>query len=95
MAIFGGGAVLAGLVLGAIAVFVIDREFTRAIAYSLVAAGLAFVGLINAAQIIVRSDRERFATERVSLGYLFMAVVFWSSRRGTPASSTPRTSGGR
>ena len=30
MAMLGGGAVLAGLVLGAIAVFVIDRQYVRA-----------------------------------------------------------------
>ena len=34
MELLGGGAVLAGLMLGAIAVFIIDREFTKAAAYS-------------------------------------------------------------
>ena len=44
MAILGAGAVLAGLMLGAIAVFVIDKQYSRAIVYSLIAAVLAFVG---------------------------------------------------
>ena len=34
MAILGSGAVLAGLMLGAIAVFVIDKQYSRAIVYS-------------------------------------------------------------
>ena len=35
MAILGSGAVLAGLLLGAIAVFVIDKQYSRAIVFSL------------------------------------------------------------
>ena len=35
MELLGGGAVLAGLMLGAIAAFIIDREFMKAAAYSL------------------------------------------------------------
>ena len=47
MAILGAGAVLAGLLLGAIAVFVIDKQYSRAIIFSLIAAVLAGVGLIH------------------------------------------------
>ncbi len=71
MAIFGGGAVLAGLMLGAIAVFVIDQQFTRAIAASLIAAGLSFVGLINGPDQVGLN-----VSPAVTVGYLFMAVVF-------------------
>jgi AGZA family xanthine/uracil permease-like MFS transporter len=71
MSLFAGGAVLAGLVLGAIAVFVIDRQFTRAIAASLIAAGLSFIGLING------SDQVGInASPTVTVGYLFMTGVF-------------------
>ena len=47
MSILGSGAVLEGLMLGAIAVFVIDKHYSRAIVYSVIASALAFVGLIN------------------------------------------------
>jgi len=45
--ILGGGATLAGMVLGAIAVFVIERDFIKAAAFSFVGAGLTFFGLIH------------------------------------------------
>ena len=80
MALFGGGAVLAGMILGAIAVFVIDREFNRAVVASLVGAICAYFGLVNAA-----GDVGFNVTPQVELGYVFMAVVFLivSWRNGT------------
>lgn len=80
MAIFGGGAVVAGLVLGAIAVFIIDREYSRAIVYSIVGAILAATGFIHAAQLIVSVDNGALVfgmPNPVFLGYLFAALVFW------------------
>ena len=80
MVIFGGGAVVAGLVLGAIAVFVIDREYTRAIVYTIISAVLAFLGFIHAAQLIVTVVDGQVVfgqPNAVFLGYVFAAVVFW------------------
>ena len=80
MAIFGGGAVVAGLILGAIAVFIIDREYSRAIVYSVVGAILALTGFIHATQIIVSVVDGAIVfgqPNAVFLGYLFSAVVFW------------------
>ena len=80
MVLFGGGAVVAGLILGAIAVFVIDREYTRAIVYTVIGAVLAALGFIHAAQIIISVDNGAIVFAQpnpVFLGYLFAAVVFW------------------
>ncbi len=80
MALFGGGAVVAGLVLGAIAVFIIDREYSRAIVYTIVGAILAVTGFIHAPQLIlsVVDGAIVFGTPNaVFLGYLFAALVFW------------------
>src|SRR5260221_229296 len=44
MDLLGGGAVLAGLVLGAIAAFIIDRDFWPATIYAAPARGLSFFG---------------------------------------------------
>lgn len=80
MAIFGGGAVVAGLVLGAIAVFIIDREYSRAIVYSIVGAMLALTGFIHASQLIVSVVDGAIVfgqPNAVFLGYLFAAIVFW------------------
>jgi AGZA family xanthine/uracil permease-like MFS transporter len=80
MVLFGGGAVVAGLVLGAIAVFVIDREYTRAIVYTVIGAILAVTGFIHATQLIVTVENGSLVfgqPNAVFLGYLFAAVVFW------------------
>src|SRR5215472_5056348 len=45
--VMGGGSILGGLILGAIAVFVIDRKFARAATFSLVGAVLTFFGFMH------------------------------------------------
>ena len=80
MVLFGGGAVVAGLVLGAIAVFIIDREYSRAIVYSIVGAILAVTGFIHASQLIVTVVDGGVVfgqPNAIFLGYVFAAVVFW------------------
>ncbi len=79
MVIFGAGAVVVGLVLGAIAVFAIDREYSRAIVYSIVGAVLAITGFIHAPQLIVSVVDGAIVfgqPNAVFLGYMFAAVVF-------------------
>lgn len=66
----GHGAVLAGMVLGAIAAFVIDRKFLWAASYAAFGAVLASVGLIHGAKV------ELFADLKIALGYLLFAGVF-------------------
>ena len=67
--LLGDGAVLAGLILGAIVVFLIDREFQKAAIYCAAGAVLSFVGLIHGAKVGWNVDGQ------VALGYLFAAVV--------------------
>lgn len=45
--IMGGGATLTGIVLGAVTVFIIEREFVKASAFALAGAGLTFFGLMH------------------------------------------------
>src|SRR5215212_5458960 len=82
MEVLGSGAVLAGLMLGAIAVFVIDRHYSRAIVYSVIASGLALVGLIhNPAGLILQSNGSGWtlvAPNEVWIGYLLGAAVIWA-----------------
>jgi adenine/guanine/hypoxanthine permease len=47
MATLGGGAILAGLVLGAIAVCVIDRRYLKAAVFALAGAALTFCGFMH------------------------------------------------
>jgi AGZA family xanthine/uracil permease-like MFS transporter len=67
--ILGQGAILAGLILGAIVAFIIDKRFLQAGIFALVGSALAFIGLIH-------GDKVQWnANWQVSLGYLFIALI--------------------
>jgi AGZA family xanthine/uracil permease-like MFS transporter len=73
MELLAGGAVLAGLVLGAMAAFIIDRNFKAAAAYSFAGALLSFFGFIHGAQL------GWAVSPLVALGYaLFALVCLWA-----------------
>jgi adenine/guanine/hypoxanthine permease len=69
--ILGGGATLAGIVLGAITVFIIDRALEKAAAFALAGAVFTFFGFIHGEAIGV--DR----TPTVAFAYLVVAVVLF------------------
>jgi AGZA family xanthine/uracil permease-like MFS transporter len=69
MELVAGGAVLAGLMLGAIAAFIIDRKFEWAAGYAAAAAVLAFFGFIHADVLMVA------AQPTIALGYLLIGGV--------------------
>ncbi|RZT38708.1 hypothetical protein [Cupriavidus agavae] len=79
MELTGGGAVLAGLMLGAIAVFVIDRRFNWAAVYAGAATLLSFFGFIHGSHLAVN------ASPGVSFGYGMATLIFvwlaWQQRR--------------
>jgi AGZA family xanthine/uracil permease-like MFS transporter len=79
MELLGGGAILAGMILGAIAAFIIDRDFTRAAIYSLAGGVLSFFGFIHGAKLGLGESSE------VALGYLLLAVICWGLARREPA----------
>ncbi|MBU2669455.1 regulator [Actinoplanes bogorensis] len=65
----GEGAILAGLVLGAIVAFIIDKRFWHAAVFAGSGAVLSFIGLIHAEKVQWNADGQ------VTLGYLFLTVV--------------------
>jgi adenine/guanine/hypoxanthine permease len=65
----GNGATLAGMVLGGIAVFLIDRRFYNAAAFCGFGALLSIVGLIHGNAVHVFTDGK------IALGYVFAGVV--------------------
>jgi AGZA family xanthine/uracil permease-like MFS transporter len=65
----GQGAILAGMVLGAIGALIIDRRFEMAAGYSFFGAGLAFVGLIHGPKV------GWAISPKVALGYAMAGVV--------------------
>jgi AGZA family xanthine/uracil permease-like MFS transporter len=67
--ILGGGSILGGLILGAIAVFIIDRKFSKASGFALAGALLTFFGLMH-------GEKIGFAqTLPVAGGYLAVSVI--------------------
>jgi len=67
--VLGGGAILAGLILGAIGVFVIERQFLKAAAFSVAGALLTFFGFIHGEKI------GWGQTPVVAVSYLAVAAV--------------------
>ena len=68
--ILGGGSILGGLILGAIAVCIIDRNFMKAAGFALAGAILTFFGFMHGHQIGIAHDPT------VALSYLVVAVIF-------------------
>lgn len=75
LAILGGGAVLSGMVLAAITVFIIDREFVKASAFAVAGSVLTFFGLMH-------GESVGFAqTPAVAASYLILAVFLYGIAR--------------
>jgi AGZA family xanthine/uracil permease-like MFS transporter len=68
----GGGATLAGIILGAITVFIIDREFEKAAAFALAGTIFTFFGFIHGEAIGVGSSPA------VAVSYLGVAAILFA-----------------
>jgi AGZA family xanthine/uracil permease-like MFS transporter len=69
--VMGGGSILVGLVLGAIAVFVIDRKFINASAFALAGAVLTYFGFMHGEAVGIGGGFG--VTPSVTLAYLIVA----------------------
>jgi AGZA family xanthine/uracil permease-like MFS transporter len=78
----GGGSVLAGMVLGAMAVFVIENKLRTAAIWAFVGAALSYIGLIHGAQL------GWAVSPMVSLGYAMFGVICFALARGEAQTST-------
>ncbi len=74
----GGGSVLAGMVLGAMAVYIIDNQMRRASIWAFAGALLAYVGLIHGAQL------GWAVSPLVALGYAMFGLTCLVLARGQP-----------
>jgi AGZA family xanthine/uracil permease-like MFS transporter len=76
LATLGGGATLAGIMLGAVTVFIIDRAFEKAAAFALAGSVLAFFGFIHGADGIGFGQ-----SPTVAVSYLAVAgMLFYCAR---------------
>ena len=70
--VMGGGSILAGLVLGAIGVFVIERDFLKAAAFALAGAVMTYFGFMHGEAVGIGGGLG--VTPGVALAYTVMAA---------------------
>jgi len=84
--VLGGGAILGGLMLGAIAAFIIERELVKAALFSLAAAGCTFVGLMHGEAIGLGKSLP------VTFSYLGVAgILLLSAKYAEVTAQAPET----
>jgi AGZA family xanthine/uracil permease-like MFS transporter len=90
LAILGAGSILSGVVLGAITVFISDREFSRASAFATAGAVLTSFGLMHGEEV----DPSRIQNPGVVVAYLVVAAVLYACNRLAAVSDAPVSSDG-
>jgi len=83
LAVLGGGAILGGLVLGAIAAFVIDRQLMKAAAFAAAGAALTFFGFMHGEAIGIGESPV------VALSYLSVAGVLAACAKFAVTAAAP------
>ncbi|MGL4260503.1 MAG: regulator [Afipia sp.] len=83
--ILGEGSILSGLVLAAMAVFVIERDFVRASAFAAAGAALTFFGFMHGPAVGIG------VTPGVALAYALVAAGFFAyARSGAAMAAMPK-----
>ena len=80
--VMGGGSILGGLILGAIGVFIIERDFEKASAFALVGAVLTYFGFMHGEAVGIGGGFG--VTPAVAFAYAVMAAgLFAASKLGS------------
>jgi AGZA family xanthine/uracil permease-like MFS transporter len=87
LAVMGEGAILSGLVLAAIGVFVIEREFARASAFALAGAVLTYFGFMHGPAVGIGGGFG--VTPSVALAYAVVAAFLFALSRNPEMISVP------
>jgi adenine/guanine/hypoxanthine permease len=77
--VMGGGSILAGLILGAIGVFVIERDFTKASAFALAGAVMTYFGFMHGEAVGIGGGLG--VTPGVALAYAAVAAGLFALGR--------------
>jgi AGZA family xanthine/uracil permease-like MFS transporter len=87
--VMGGGSIIAGLILGAIAVFIIERDFVKASAFALAGSVLTYFGFMHGEAVGVGGGYG--VTPGVALAYAVIAAGFFAvGKYGTSVSYMPQ-----
>jgi AGZA family xanthine/uracil permease-like MFS transporter len=85
LTVMGGGAILGGLILGAVAAYVIDRAFVKAAGFALAGAVLTFFGFMHGEAIGVGR------TPLVAVSYLIVAgLLLWCAKFSVATKAVAR-----
>ena len=88
LSVMGGGAVLTGMVLAAVTVFIIDRDFTKAAAFALAGAVLTFFGLMHGEAVGIGQSPVVAVSYLIVTAFLFGVGRYASAAdRARPAES--------
>jgi adenine/guanine/hypoxanthine permease len=80
----GGGSILAGLILGAVGVFVIERDFAKASAFAFAGAVMTYFGFMHGEAVGIGGGFG--VTPSVALAYAVVAAgLYAASRMGAGA----------
>src|SRR6201996_1071832 len=74
--VMGGGSILAGLILGAIGVFVIERDFAKAAAFAFAGAVMTYFGFMHGEAVGIGGGLG--VTPAVALAYAVVAAGFYA-----------------
>jgi AGZA family xanthine/uracil permease-like MFS transporter len=81
LTVMGGGSILAGAVLGAIVVFIIDRKFLKAAVFSFVGGALTFFGFMHGEAIGIGQSPT------VAISYLAVGGILLACAKTAPATA--------
>jgi AGZA family xanthine/uracil permease-like MFS transporter len=81
LSILGGGSILAGVVLGSVTTFIIDREFSKAAGFAAAGAVLTFFGLMHGEEV------GAFQNPTVVVAYFVVAGVLLACSRFAATAS--------
>jgi AGZA family xanthine/uracil permease-like MFS transporter len=81
--VMGGGSILAGLVLGAIGVFVIERDFGKASAFAFAGAVLTYFGFMHGEAVGIGGGFG--VTPSVAFAYAVVAAGLYALSRSAPS----------
>jgi AGZA family xanthine/uracil permease-like MFS transporter len=84
MSILGNGAILSGLVIGAIVVFIIERQLLTAAAFAGAGAVLTFFGFMHGAEVGVAVEPMVAASYAIVAGFLFACAKYAAIEAAAP-----------
>jgi AGZA family xanthine/uracil permease-like MFS transporter len=85
--VLGGGSIVGGVILAAVAVFIIDRKFAKAAGFALAGAVLTFFGLMHGEKIGI-GESPVVAASYVAVSIVLLGCAKFATATVSPAEET-------